>query len=461
LKQKTTYIFSIGLLFSLLFLSFGCKKTEVLSKSNVTFSIDTLVFDTVFTTVGSTTQNFKIYNPDKKTILLEEVELMGGKNSPFRLNVDGSASTSFKQLSILGNDSMFVFVDVKLAVNGSSLPIIVEDSIRIRTNGKDQYMNLMVWGQDAYFHYKEVLKEDIWKNDKPHVIINYAAVDSAKSLTIPEGTKIHLHKNALLYVYKSQLSINGSKDKPVIFQGDRLESYYKNIKGQYYGIYFHEALSSTINYTEIQNGTAGIHVYSSNATITKPTLKITNSIIKNNASYGLFLFSNPWVEVENSIITKNGSYGIFILQGANLKTTHCNILGYASSDENSGAFAIKNNYTNPADNKTYISPINLEINNSIIYGFKSNELLFDTISGGVSISYQFNSCLIKKDSKVNSSKFNSTIWNQSPIFKDVNIDDYHPSTDSPLLKNGNALFTLPLDLEGKTRNIPPTIGALE
>jgi len=457
--KKYVILFYLILLLGMTFSS--CKKTELFSKSNVTFSLDTLVFDTVFTTIGSTTKNFKIYNPDSKTIELEEIELMGGKNSPFRINVDGTAGTIFSNNKIEGKDSMFVFVDVKLNVTGKNLPVVIEDSIRIKTNGKNQYMNLMVWGQDAYFHYKEILKEDLWKSDKPHIIVDYAAIDSAKSLTIDPGTKIHLHKNAILYVYKSKIDIKGTKENPVQFQGDRLESFYKDVSGQYYGIYFHEALPSTINYTIIKNGTTGVHVYSSKNNISNPTVKITNSMIQNNSSYGLFLFSNPWVEMENTIITKNGTYGVFVLQGAILKSTHSNILGYASSENNAAALAIKNNYTNPKDNITYVSPIDIEINNSIIYGFKDDEILFDTISGKAQIKYSFNNNLIKLKNEPKTLNFINTIWNKSPYFKDVTNNDYQPEQGSPLFLNGNVQLSLPYDINGKTRGNPPTIGAYE
>lgn len=457
--KNNSFLFYLILVLSICISS--CKKTELFSKSNVTFSIDTLVFDTVFTTIGSTTKSFKIYNPDSKTIELEEIELMGGKTSPFRINIDGTSGTKFVNNKLESNDSLFVFVDVKLSVTGKNLPVVIEDSIRIKTNGKNQYMNLMVWGQDAYFHYADTLNEEIWKNDKPHVIIDYAMIDSTKSLTIDAGTKIYLHKNAILYVKKSSLNILGSKENPVVFQGDRLESIYKEVPGQYYGIYFNEALPSTINYAVIKNGTSGIHVYSYDDNNSKPTIKITNSVIQNNSSYGLFLFSNPWVEIENTIITKNGSYGVFILQGATFKATHSNILGYASSDNNSGALAIKNNYTNPKNNITYVSPINIMVNNSVIYGFKDDEILFDTISGKATINYTFSNNLLKLKNTSTKSNFSKTIWNKSPLFKDITKNDYHPEAGSPLFSGGDPLLSLPLDLEGIKRNNPPTIGAYE
>ena len=88
----------------------SCKKAFNFSKDNLNFSVDTLVFDTVFTTVGSTTQNFKIYNPSKQPIQIEEVELMGGTNSPFRLNVDGEKGHFIRDLSKWRVRIVFLFL---------------------------------------------------------------------------------------------------------------------------------------------------------------------------------------------------------------------------------------------------------------------------------------------------------------------------------------------------------------
>ncbi|MFM7666673.1 MAG: hypothetical protein ACKO7D_00620, partial [Bacteroidota bacterium] len=212
--RKTTYFFIFILVLAGSFMS--CKKNNLLSKKNLEFSVDTLVFDTVFTTVGSTTKQFKIYNKESKTVQIDQIELMGGANSPFRMNVDGNMGTTLSNIRIEGNDSLFVFVEVTLDINSQILPMIVEDSIRFRTNGKDQYVKLAVWGQDMYFHYSNFqaeifdLNEGVWPNDKPHVIYGAAIVDSAKSLTIQAGTQVHLHKNSVFYVYKSALNIQGT-----------------------------------------------------------------------------------------------------------------------------------------------------------------------------------------------------------------------------------------------------------
>ena len=443
-------------------LTSSCKKTSGLSLSNITFSVDTLLFDTVFTTLGSTTQQFKIYNPDSKTVIVQEVELMGGKNSPFRVNLDGVAGTKFENLSIEGKDSLFAFVDVKLNVNNQPLPMVVEDSIRVRTNGKDYYLNLVVWGQDAYFHNNETLTDDTWKNDKPHVIFGRVIVDSAKTLTIPAGTKIHLHKNGLLLVYKGAIHVEGTKDKPVIFQGDRLESFYKDVSGQYFGIWLYHAQSSNVNYAEIRNGTCGIQVTNSDPSNTKATLTITNTKIENHASYGLFLYENPSLKMENCVLAKNDRFGLFILQGASYYINHCDLLDYGQN-ENSAALVLKNSFSDPATKTTKIADMQGTISNSVIYGAKDYEVLIDTISAlGVKLQLNFTNCLIKWKDEQTSSNFKQIIWNQSPIFKDPSNYDFHFELNSPLNGNADPVLSIPFDIEGNPRSLSaPDIGAYE
>ncbi len=443
-------------------LSTSCKKSSGLSQANVTFSTDTLLFDTVFTTLGSTTQQFKIFNPDSKTILVQEVELMGGKSSPFRVNLDGVSGTKFENLSIEGKDSLFAFVDVKLNVNNQNLPMVVEDSIRFKTNGKNYYLQLAVWGQDVYIHNNEILEESLWKSDKPHLIYGTVAIDSAKTLSIEAGAIIHLHKKGMLMVYKGSLHVNGTKDKPVFFQGDRLEDFYKEVSGQYYGIYFHQAQASTINYAEIRNGTVGIHVFSEDKGNQKATLTLTNSLVQNHASYGVLLFANPAVKMENCIVSNNEKYGLFILQGARYYINHCHLLDYGK-DEKSAAIVLKNNYYNPTDKTNYLSDMDGTINNSVIYGPREFEVLIDTIQNvNAKINLVFNSCLIKWKNENSGSNFKNIRWNLNPYFKNPAKYDYHFEVNSPLQGGADPNLMNAFDIEGKLRSLTtPDIGAYE
>lgn len=450
---------SIIIIIALYFSNTGCSKKNFFSKDNLTFSVDTLVFDTVFTTIGSTTKSFKIYNPESKTVQIDEVELMGGENSPFRMNLDGLIGHNFSNIRIEGNDSLFVFVEVTLNVNNQNSPLIIEDSIRFQTNGKDQYVKLAVWGQDAYFHYKD-LNEGIWPNDKPHVIYGYAAVDSAKSLTIQAGTQVHLHKNSLLYVYKSTLNIQGTLGNEVVFQGDRLEQDYQEVTGQYYGIYFQQAKPSTIDYAILKNGTSGVHLYSEDPSNTGYTLTMTNTVIQNEARYGVFIYSGAKVKAENCIISKNGTHALLVLEGGDFNFNHCNLLGYGSSQN--PAVGISNFYTNYQTATTNVGSINEGVlYNCVLTGNIATELAIDTIQmSGVNLNFDFKNCLIKSETIQTDAFYQNIFWNNNPLFTDPTIYDFSFSINSILHGNGIASPVV-TDILGNPRNNPPDIGAIE
>ncbi|MDD2984312.1 MAG: right-handed parallel beta-helix repeat-containing protein [Crocinitomicaceae bacterium] len=455
--KKISQISYLAFLILLAFNFSSCKKEKGFSKGNLTFSVDTVLFDTVFTTLGSTTEQFKIYNNEKKIVNIEEVELMGGVNSPFRINIDGISAYLHKNIEMPAKDSLFAFVEVTLDVNGQTLPMIIEDSVRFRTNGKDQYVKLAVWGQDAYFHNLD-FNEGIWPNDKPHVIYNRAYVDSAKTLIIQPNTKIHLHKNSMLFVYKGTLKVEGTKENEVIFQGDRLEAFYKNVAGQYYGIYFQESEPSTIDYAIIKNGTAGVHATGKN-TSNSTNVTITNTQILNHASYGIFLFDRSKVKVENSIIAKSGAHGIFVLQGGTYDINHCHLVGYGK-DNQSAVIGIKNYYNG------FASGVNGNITNSVIYGTQRSEIAFDTVNPNndpTFLNIAFKRCLIKlEEPSTNSMYQDGIIWNENPLFTNISEGKYKPLSSSPLNNAASGAYFLPLDIEGNPRDMStPDIGAYE
>jgi hypothetical protein len=437
----------------------GCKKPLFNSKGNLEFSEDTLVFDTIFTTIGSTTQQFKIYNKDSRTLNIEQIELMGGANSPFRLNFDGVPGIVFSDIEVLGNDSLFAFVDVTLAVNGQTLPLVIEDSIRFRTNGTDQYVKLTVWGQDAYFHYRDD-NNGTWLSDKPHVIYDFAFVGPNNSLTIQQDAKVYLHKDSYLAVKEGSLHVAGTLGHEVVFQGDRLEPFYQNATSQYYGIYLDSVLPSTINYAIIKNGTAGVHVTGTHPSNPPYGVEITNTKILNNSSYGLFLYAGAKVRAENCVIAKNGIYALFVLRGANYNLNNCTILGYGNADSQEPAVGIKNYFK--IDGITYYGDIpEGKITNSIIYGNLAKEIGFDTTNedNTIDLNFQFKNCLIQAPASAES-MFVNIFWGTNPRIADVSAGDYKINSDSGAINAADAATAAVLDITGFPRS-NPDIGAYE
>ena len=98
---------------------------------SLSFSTDTLRFDTVFSGIESITAQVRVRNDNKKAILLDQIALAGGKTSQFRLNVDGmsNADSKVQNITIPAKDSIFIFVEVTARQTNQSTPLVIRDSI--------------------------------------------------------------------------------------------------------------------------------------------------------------------------------------------------------------------------------------------------------------------------------------------------------------------------------------------
>src|SRR5690606_19175549 len=89
---------------------------EPSSGTELAFSKDTVYLDTIFSNIGSSTYNLKVYNKSNKDIKIPSVRLNKGENSNFRLMVDGLTGKSFENIELLANDSLFIFVETTVDI---------------------------------------------------------------------------------------------------------------------------------------------------------------------------------------------------------------------------------------------------------------------------------------------------------------------------------------------------------
>lgn len=467
---------AITLLSGLLILLYSCNKDELLeSPVSLDFSADTVLFDTVFTTIGSSTQSFRVFNPEEKALEIDRIHLGNGKNSPFRINVNGLSGTDFQNIKIGAQDSIYVFAEVTIDPNSTDQPMIVTDSIVFNTNGKIQDIKLVAWGQDAIFivadqqisglpPFKIVAKEGehiTWDSPKPYVIYGYAVVDSTASLTIKEGTNVHFHANSGLWVYKGgNMTVEGTATEPVHFQGDRLENYYEDIPGQWDRIWFNEgSVNNSISHAIIENGFIGIQAETLDASMGNQ-LEMDNVIVRNMSGIGI-LGRNYQISAENLEITNTANYALALTNGGTYDFLHATIANYWSSGVRQTPSVYINNFYETPDGTIYSNDMQANLANTIIYGNQTNEFLAEDIDDGSLLDYTLDHCLIKTDQSTNGSSWFNCIINQDPKFTGINDGDFTLEQTSPAINAGSDAINVPVDLKGDMRDAQPDIGAYE
>ena len=111
------YLYGLALIASVLLWS-SCRNDFETSPNtgNLEFSKDTVYLDTVFSNIGSSTYNLKVYNKSDKDINIPTVRLAQGEASNYRLNVDGVPGKIFQDVQVLANDSIFIFIETTVDI---------------------------------------------------------------------------------------------------------------------------------------------------------------------------------------------------------------------------------------------------------------------------------------------------------------------------------------------------------
>ena len=474
----------IIILSAFLLVGYSCRKENQVnpdSSLKLSFSADTVLFDTVFTSLGSATHQLKVYNTHGDDLKVSSVRLSGGEASPFRINLDGETATEFYDKIVPANDSLYAFLRVTINPNDLNTPFVVEDELEFVTNGNTQTVKLLAWGQNANYivadkvvilgetpyHYHIVadsLETTVWTSERPYVIYGYALINSYGTLKIEKGTHIYCHQGGgILSWSDGQLVIDGTADEPVVVQGDRLEAYYNDTPGQWEQILMMDGRAGAdhrISHAIIRNGTIGLNCQSA-LKVTECALRIDNTIVENQSGYGLFSILYA-VEAKNFVIANCG-YANFWAFGGDYRFVHGTIANYWSATEHSDNIAMQiANQALDSHEELYYYPFHMEMDNCIVYGKQKNEM---TTSFGAEADSTFvlDHCLVKSE-KFNGDMagFSHCLFNLEPYF--VSTKDFHiDSIASPVIGTGNPLFgnELPYDLDGVSRIGAPDMGAYQ
>ncbi|MDL2223319.1 hypothetical protein LJB98_04380 [Bacteroidales bacterium OttesenSCG-928-M11] len=481
------YIVLVCLIASFMACDDGFDDYSTNPNDTLTFSVDTLCFDTLLTTINTPTASFKVYNKNKKDILISSIQLKEYAESGFRINVDGLAGDSFENIEIRSKDSLYVFVEAKLSETGVNAPVEIEDMIEFVTNTVSQSVCLKAYAQDAVIWKGVIIEEDTsLSNEKPYLLYDSLFIKEGITLTIPEGTTLYMHGKTNILV-DGCLQIKGTADRPVLIRGDRFDNIFTNasydlVPGQWGSIRFSStSYNNTIEYANIRNGTNALLFDPSEVSSSK--LSIRNTVIKNFKGYIMYAV-NCDISAENCEFS-NSLNALVTLIGGRYSFVHCTMANHYLSSKEAG-WGISNDETLILSNKYYLEgsadsvlyPIErADFKNVLIWGSKpingSSRIRINEHEKS-SMSYFFLNCLFPNKG-TNDNDFVDCIWDTDPLFsksspgkgedEDYLQYDFSLSVESPARNKGDlpTAVNLPIDINGVSRFLDegPDIGAYE
>jgi len=453
----------------LLFILLSCRKDTFITSGDarLTLTADTLKYDTVFVTAGSVYRSFRIINENNQKLRLSSIKLMGGSNSPYKMNVDGLAGTAFNNIDIEANDSVYVFIQVNIDPAAGPLPFIIRDSVRVDYNGKTKFVQLEAWGQNANFFRDRVINSnETWNNNLPYVILGSLRIAQNQTLTINKGCRIYVHADAPIIV-EGTLLINGLKDTAdrVYFQGDRLDKPFSDYPASWPGIFFQAGSSgNSFQYAVIRNAYQAIGL-SDPAAGVNPKLVLNECVIDNAYDAGIIAI-NSSIKARNCLITNCGK-NLFLVKGGNYQFDHCTVatIGNRYIAHKDPVLVVSNFII--VNNNPMTNGLAATFRNCIFWG--TNGLVDDEVIVAKTGSDPFNVVFDHNLWKVQTVPSNITsiqnINNQDPLFDSIavfdNYFDFRLKPVSPAINKG-ILSPVSTDLDGKPRPIGlPDLGAFE
>lgn len=437
------------------------------------FSVDTLSFDTVFTTLGTITKQVKVYNQYNAPILVPSVSLGGGRQSRFRINVDGDTSLVVKNVVIGAHDSIFIFVQANINPNLSTEPFLLEDSICFNFDDHKAKIVLNAFGRNAVYHYPEqgryysIIDCDNWDHSRPHVIYGYAVVDSATTLRLYAGDEIYMADQSSLWVYREgSIIVEGSPSQPVLFTSVRRDGHYANLPGQWNFIWISPgSFDNRIDWAIVENGYVGLLVDS--VVENRPTLRITNTVVRNMSHAGI-LANGSYIKGDNLLVANCKTASVALQRGGKYSMSNSTFVNYWRYDARKSPCVVLNNYKTDPYNANVIYPADLDqadFKNCIIFGNYADTEIALVSTEQARFNVSFDHCLIKAQDSVlhcYDVRLRNVIFNDDPMFVNSSEGNFHLQYNSPARLAGDQCWLLDIrDLDGDIRRLPPTIGAYE
>ena len=416
--KKVRFIFMMKRIFQYLFLVAAvltaCTDDDSFTTSRsarLSFSVDTLQMDTIFSNVGSSTYTFWVHNRSSDGLRLSSVRLKSGNQTGFRVNVDGSyldnsLGAVVTGLEVRKGDSLLVFVELTAPENGMQEPVMVEDLLLFQLeSGLEQQVCLRAFSWDAVkMTSLKISRDTLFESVKPLVFYGSGLeVDSGVVLTL-RGSTLFFHDGA-------GLTVSGRLEADnVLMRGDRLDRMfpylpYDRVSGQWRGITFTRTSDrNKLTDCEIRNAECGILLGDSalmDSTFQRLTL--TRCVIHNAKGHGLVSWHSNlglyYCQLSNTL------GDCLSLQGGICDVNHTTLAQFYPFSADRGA-ALR--FTDGG------TGLRLVISGSLVTGYEEDVVMGERTSSEVSappFDYFFEDCLLRTPAVVDDTvSFRNIIW---------------------------------------------------
>ena len=395
-----------ALLFAGLLFAAGCTEEGFVvddGRVELSFSSDTLTFDTVFATVGTATRRVTVYNRTSDHLRLSSITLEKGRASRFRLNVDGDTSLVAKDIEIESGDSVFIFVQAHINPNDAREPFLVEDAI-VFSNG--QRLSLTAWGRNAVYH--RLLPTDStwftaidcegWDHTLPHVFVDPAAVLEGNTLTLTAGDELYFADGALLVVDSAaRLIAQGTAERP------------------------DHSVGNVIDHAVVENAVGGLRGYPGSE------VRVTNTVVRNMSDCGI-IGQGATISGRN-LLVYDCYASLTVLTGGSYDFAQCTFANYWTYNVRKIETVVLSNCMTTQGGVVGGDLHRASFEDCIVWGsYGGGEVLLNAIPG-YEMNYSFRNCIVRGGDR-----------DEDPLFTDPKEDDYTLQEGSPAAGIGYSFY---------------------
>lgn len=407
----------------------------------LTFSRDTVSFDTVFTDLGTPTARLVVRNPNKKGVIISSIRFKD-PDTRFQFNVDGVSGHSFSDVEIRGRDSIYVFIECLIPPGDSNEPTLTEDKLEFVTNGVTQSVQVEAYGQNVTRLRSLSVESDMTLTaERPYVIFESLTVQPGATLTVEPGARLLFHDKASLIV-NGRIEAVGAPGKIIDMRGDRLDNVlpdvgYDIMAGQWAGIFISpESFDNRLEYVNMRSTASGLRIDSC-ANLDRKKLTLVNSWLHNSQSTVL---ESKYAKVDAyGCVFSEAADAVVALYGGEHLFSQCTISNYylfaAIRQPLLSLYHCLPSHITEANSNPLMRA---SFENSIIYGMAADLNEGDLSGSDVFLRY----VLLKSDGK-NDDNFIDCIWGKDPLFhtdREKYIFNYRLRPESPAIKAGDPAY---------------------